>query len=251
MNDFDMALAPHIRVHHASGPQGGAAALALEVADELRLAIQNRGKAVLSMSGGRSPVAMMQALSRCVLPWSEVTITLVDDRQVPQDHPASNAGLVHRHLRQNQAVTARWVTLVGAQGQPLPSTPAQWAQRAETASQQLLSLGPADVVLLGMGTDGHFASIFPQADQCGLALDPTQAKACLSMRLDPLPAEAPFHRLTQTLAHLKSARRWILSVAGAAKLGVLRQALSQAQPNWPVTALLHPSNPPLTLWISP
>ena len=220
-------------------------------ADALRQAIGQRGRAVLAVSGGRSPLAFFHALRRISLPWAKVTVTLVDDRQVAPDHPASNEGWIRKQLVQEQAAVASFLGLVGAHDSTWPQTPADWNERARLASRALIDLGPADVVILGMGTDGHFASIFPQATERAAALDPDQPQACLAMHLHPLPPEAPHHRLTQTLSHLRRAHQWFLPLSGLAKAEVLRRSCTPAGRQIPVAALMNPPHPPLKLWISP
>ncbi len=240
-----------LKVVQARDPQDLAQRQAQAVAAELSVAVQARGKAVLAVSGGRSPVALFQALRSCNLPWSQVTVTLVDDRQVPEHHPASNARLVREHLCLGPAAELHLQTLVGADPGCAHWTQAQWQAQAGRASEALIKLGPADVVLFGMGADGHIASLFPNTSVLPRALDPKGEDACVAVQLDPLPQEAGFHRLSQTLSHWLRSPRWMLSVSGAEKMAVLEQALNGQGPEWPVSALLQALGPPMTLWISP
>lgn len=235
------------RLHWQRLPAGVmASALAADLAQRLRQAIAERGRAVLSVSGGKSPIALFEALRTQPLDWSRVHITLVDERCVPSTHEASNARLVREHLLQGPAASAHFVPMVPQAQGPLPSGQAL----AEAASQALQALGPADVLLLGMGADGHTASLFPDADRLPEALDLNTPQACLPMALPQPPANAPFARITQTLAQLLRSRHLVLPLAGADKLQTLRQALAERSDRLPVSHLLHQDRAPLSLWIT-
>lgn len=222
------------------------AELAGDIAQRLRQALNERGQAVLSVSGGKSPIPLFEALRTQPLDWPRVHITLVDERCVPCTHEASNARLVREHLLQGPAALAHFVPMVPQAHEPLPSGTAL----AEAASQALEALGAADVLLLGMGADGHTASLFPDADRLHEALDLHAPQACLPMVLPQPPANAPFARITQTLAQLLRSRHLVLPLAGADKLATLRQALAARSDRLPISHLLHQDRAPLSLWIT-
>lgn len=242
----------HVRVHHAADPSASVSELAQAIASMLRASLVDKGRAVLSVSGGTSPVPLFESLSEIDLDWSRVTVTLVDERQVPEDHPASNTRLVRQHLLRHHAAVAHLLAWVGTD---VPETQTDWADCISRANDALLTLGPADVTVLGMGLDGHFASIFPQARERNQALAPRQTQACMAIHLEPAPVQAPFDRITQTMAHICRSRHVVLPVAGADKLAVLRHALAHPGPEWPISMLLSvsaslsPSD--LMLWITP
>jgi 6-phosphogluconolactonase len=235
--------------------------LAADVAARLRQAIAARGRAVLHVSGGQSPVALFEALRGQALPWQLVEVSLADERVVPADHPDSNARLVRTHLLQGPASCARFLPLVppslalpepplglraaqSAQSVPL----AQLADQADLAGQALRAQGPADVLVLGMGADGHTASIFAGMPNLMQALDPQGASLCLPVAREGLPAGAPHARITQTLAHLLTARHIVLPVHGSDKLQTLRQACRTRE--LPISYVLHQSLAPVAVWIS-
>jgi 6-phosphogluconolactonase len=218
--------------------------LAHDIAQRLDAAIQARGVAVLSVSGGKSPMALFEALRDLPLDWSRVCVTLVDERCVPVTHPDSNARLVQAHLLQGQASAAQLVPMVSDAAEP-PALQAEWASTA------LKAAGTADVLVLGMGADGHTASLFPQALNLREALERHNPHACIAMALAQLPANAPFERLTQPLAQLLRARHLVLPLSGADKLATLRLAWQGVSDQYPISHVLHQTETPVALWITP
>lgn len=219
--------------------------LANDIAQRLQSAIQSRGKAVLSVSGGKSPVAMFEALRVHTIDWSKVTITLVDERCVPSTHPDSNAHLVKTHLLQDAAQAATFVPMVTV-GIDMADAP----QQAAWASEQLQTATPADVLVLGMGADGHTASLFPDAPNLMEALDLHNKQTCVGIKLAPPPANAPYARVTQTLANLLTARHIILPISGDDKRATLQRAWTDVQSELPVSHVLHQTMAPVALWIA-
>jgi len=195
-------------------PQALANALAGDVAEHLRNAVATNGVATLVVSGGRSPVAFFQALAEQPLDWSKVVVSLADERWVPVEHADSNAGLLQRFLLQGPAAKARFIGLYNV-AQSLE-------EAALVADQTLAELPPIDVLVLGMGDDGHTASLFPKSPNLSEALDLNSPRRCLPM----LAPTVPHQRLTLTRQLLASARLPILSISGQAKLDTLRAALA-------------------------
>ncbi len=131
-----------------------AEALANDIIDVLKIAIAEKGKAVLAVSGGRTPAMVFRHLRQADLDWANVIITLTDERWVPADHPDSNENLVHTHLLQEKAAAAKFIPLYGGEATAIDG---QNACEARLAALPF----PIDAVYLGMGPDGHFASLFP------------------------------------------------------------------------------------------
>ncbi|MDE2617171.1 MAG: 6-phosphogluconolactonase [Burkholderiales bacterium] len=235
----------HLQVYRVAAAQL-ATELARDIAGRLQQAIHARGVAVLSVSGGKSPIALFEALRQQPLDWSKLHITLVDERYVPATHEASNTLLVRTHLLQGPAARARLHAMVPELNLPLPPLPTL----VQNADADLHALGPADVMVLGVGADGHTASLFPAAPRLAAALDPRSPQACVGMALDPPPAAAPHARLTQTLAQILRSRHLILPVTGDDKLAALQQALREPTDRLPVSHLLHQQHTPLALWLT-
>lgn len=245
MNAPLSSLLPASIILHSASADNMAQAMAQDIAQHLRLALNDRGQALLSVSGGQSPVAMFEALRLQPLDWSRVRVTLVDERCVPTSHPASNARLVRAHLLQGAASAAHFTPLVPQEQGPLPSA----TELAAAADQALQALGPADVLVLGMGADGHTASLFEDGLELAQALDLSCPQACLPMHLAHPPENAPFARVTQTLAQLLRSRQLVLPVVGADKLATLRLALQTRHERLPISCVLHQAQAPVALWL--
>ncbi|KIV71072.1 6-phosphogluconolactonase, eukaryotic type [Pseudomonas sp. FeS53a] len=188
--------------------------LAQRVAEALREALAARGSATLVVSGGRSPVAFFERLAQARLDWPAVTVGLADERWVPVSHPDSNEGLVRRHLLQGEAAKVRFVGLYQA-----AATQEEAARLADQALEALPQ--PIDVLVLGMGEDGHTASLFPGSPNLAEALDPACRARCLATRAPSVPHQ----RLTLPLALLQGSRLTLLALQGHGKLDTLAAAL--------------------------
>jgi 6-phosphogluconolactonase len=220
--------------------------LAQDIAQRLAVAIQARDFAVLSVSGGKSPVALFEALRVIDIDWSRVRVTLVDERCVPRIHPDSNALLVQTHLLQDLAAKAQLVFMVTSTAEPLDSPAAQ----AKVAGLALSAAGSADVLVLGMGTDGHTASLFPEAPNLADALDMRNTHSCVAIELANPPASAPYARITQTLAQILSSRHIVLPLTGADKLNTLQQAWKLTNPALPISFVLQQTQTPVAIWLA-
>jgi len=202
-----------------------AEALAISVGHALELAIGVNGWAVLAVSGGRSPVAFFERLRYRTIRWEAVTVTLVDERAVPPDHEDSNGALVRRHLLREAAASAAFVPLVNSEAEA--ADPASAVARLDAAWRQ------PDVVVLGMGEDGHTASLFPEAPELEHAL----SEPCPGYLITH-PRAAPHARITLNLAALLAAERVFLSFAGAAKAAVFARACQGPTPALPVSLVM-------------
>ena len=229
------------RMHDFADGQALAEALATRVAEALSAGIAARGTASIAVSGGSTPKAFFAALSAKEIAWDKVTVTLVDERFVPADSDRSNHKLVADCLLQNRAAAARFAPLYR------PDASADIA--AQTASAELRSLGsPFDVVVLGMGTDGHTASFFPGGSKLSRALDPATPRGVIDMEADG--AGEP--RLTFTFSALQDARLLVLHIEGAGKKTVLDAANAPGdEADMPIRAVLNRAASPLEIYWAP
>ena len=206
--------------------------LAKTVSTILAKAVKNTGKASIAVSGGSTPKGFFSVLSQSDIDWSKVTITLADERWVPIDSDASNTRLVHENLLQNKAKEAKFFHL--KQGNEITSE--TLADLNVAASKTLL---PLDVLILGMGEDGHTASLFPCSDEITSGLDVTNDAVLLKVQ----PKTASHQRISFTFASLMTSKNIFLHSCGEGKKTVLTQALEGNDPfEMPIRAFLqHPS----------
>lgn len=215
-----------------------AAKLAASVAADLEAAIASRGDATLVVSGGSTPRPFFQALARRPLDWDRVTVTLADERWVASEDEASNEALVRRELLVAEAAAARFLPLKNA-----AATPEEGRDACEAALSELRR--PFDVLVLGMGGDGHTASLFPEAAELAAGLDPEGSRLCLAVR----PRMAPHPRMSLTLPALLASRRIVLHLTGEEKLGVYERALrAGAEEELPIRGVLRRSADRVELW---
>jgi 6-phosphogluconolactonase len=220
-----------------SSSQALAEGLAETVAARLSEAIAKRGEAFIAVSGGSTPKKFFAALSRKTLDWSKVTVTLVDERFVEESSERSNASLVRHLLLVNEAASARFLGLYRDANDA--------DDAAKAASKDLATEHwPLDVVILGMGTDGHTASFFPDAQNLQELLDP--ARQTRVEAVDTIAGGEP--RLTMPLGRLIEAGFVALHIEGEEKRSVLEQAM-QPGATFPISSVfIHAREPVPVYW---
>jgi 6-phosphogluconolactonase len=210
---------------------GAAEAAAFGVGQQLARGLKTRGRAGLVATGGRSPGPVYDRLVEARgIDWARVVVTLSDERCVPADDPASNAGLVRARLLRGEGAKAHLLPL--------------WPEPPQAA---LVALTPFDAVMLGMGEDGHVASLLPGDPGLPEAMDLGSDRLTVSV-----PAglgSPPLARVSLTLAALLQAKAIFLLIAGEAKREVLRQA--EAGADLPVRALISQTRVPVRVLWSP
>ena len=222
-------------------PSTLASALADRVAAELSVAIVERKQAVLAVSGGKTPELFFHYLAKADLDWKNILVTLVDERFVPVTDERSNERLVRATLLQNFASKARFYGFYN------PAITAELA--AFSAASRVNGLPrPFDVIVLGMGTDGHTASFFPRGDRLKQAIDPESRALVLPIHARGLK-EA---RLTLTLPVIAEARFIALHIEGQDKLNVFERALEDGPiAELPIRAVLKYTRHPIQVYWSP
>lgn len=221
------------RVDLIEDPHAAAEAAATHIVAALGGAIASRGAASFVATGGRTPGPVYAALREAPLDWSRVTVTLSDERWVDEDSPDSNGRLVREALLIGRAAPATFIPL--KTDDPTPEA------GAAAVEGRLAGLPwPLDMVMLGMGEDGHVASLFPRNPALPGAMDLASARRCSPMAVGPdgLPPLQP--RMSLTMAALTSARGVLIYVSGAEKRAAVQRALSGDDiMEMPVRALLR------------
>jgi len=219
----------------ANDAQALADKLAADVAGWLQQGIDDRGSATLVVSGGSTPAPFFKALSLHQIQWSDVIVTLADERWVAADDELSNEKLIRECLLVNAASSATFLSLYND-----ASTPDDGWQQCDDALRTLAT--PYDVVVLGMGGDGHTASLFPATKGLDAACDLTTDRLCWPM----YPEHITEARMTLTLAALLNCRQLILHVTGDSKRDVFKLALDGA--DFPIASVIEAARSRLQLY---
>jgi 6-phosphogluconolactonase len=229
-----------IHEHQFIDLEAASVALANEVADALSKRLAESPRATLAVSGGSTPTRFFRYLREHEIPWERVTVTLVDDRWVDANHPDSNERLVRHELLTGPAAGAQFVALKTADSTP--------AGGQFESNGRLQSLRPFDVVVLGMGADGHTASLFPGAANLADALDPAAPETVVA--IDPPDARHP--RLSMTLSAILDSANVLVLLAGQDKWETYRRA-RQPGPfdEFPIRALLGKTHPDVQIYWAP
>ena len=199
------------------------------IAELLQKGITENGRASLVVSGGRTPQAMFNTLSAKSLDWAKVDVTLADERWVDTQDAASNEKMVRANLLINHASAANFVGLKNSNENA--------ADGVQQCTANLKSMQtPFDVLILGMGEDGHTASLFPCSEQIHDGLNLQSGKDYIAVQ----PTTAPNQRMSLTLPALLNSKRIFLHLTGDAKRRVLAEALSEDdEVAMPIRAVLN------------
>ncbi|WP_010180334.1 6-phosphogluconolactonase [Glaciecola sp. HTCC2999] len=204
---------------------------ATKITDILQNAIVQKGNASLIVSGGNTPKPLFAQLSIADIDWDKVTISLADDRWVDVTDDASNDKLVHEHLLVNNASKATFISL---KHDVANAADAVEACEAAISDVQM----PFDVLILGMGEDGHTASLFPCSEQLQAGLDLNSGKKYIAVQ----PTTAPHQRMSLTLPALLASSNIFLHSTGESKKAVIAKALESTESEMPIKAVLERAN---------
>jgi 6-phosphogluconolactonase len=207
--------------------------VAEELASVLQLAIATRGRAVIAVSGGQTPLLVYAHLSRSVVDWSRVTVTLTDERWVPPSHSQSNEWLVLSYLTVDPNIAYSFVPLFGGE-----DTPEAGHKACESRLESLVM--PFDAVYLGMGSDRHIASLFPDE----ATID------CRDQLCVPVPSSGSrVSRMSLTVSTLLRSRQLFLLYSGADKHSAYTRAKIPGDVHdVPLRAILEQDKVPVTVF---
>lgn len=212
-------------------------AAAGRMAELLANRLDNQSKASIIVSGGTSPKNCMAALAKTPLDWQRVQIALSDERWVPPDHEDSNEKLVRESLLVDEAASATLLPVYAEDVSP--------EERCEILQNPLPVL-PFACSLIGIGADGHFASLFPDAEQLALGLD----VECGRLYIPVTTAASPHVRISMTLAAISRSDEIVLLFFGDEKLDVFKQAVASSNGD-PLSRLLRQKRAPVRAFWAP
>ena len=189
--------------------------LSHKIVEILKQSINSDGRASLAVSGGRTPIPLLEALSDLKLDWSSVDLMLVDDRWVEPSHEDSNERLVRAHLIKNKAKKINFVPLKNNN-----KTAKDGHKFSEELLQQVKS--PFDIVVLGVGSDGHTASLFPCSDELTEGMNLNNPCRLIATS----PKTAPYERMSLTAKAIIDSKNIFLHLNGSDKLHTLELAMT-------------------------
>lgn len=214
-------------------------AAAERIRDALAHRLENQKAATLVVSGGTTPARCFEELAHLEIDWDRVSVLASDDRWVPSSHSDSNENLIRKHLLVNGA------SLAGLLPFFKPDTPIEL--RCEELDREIRFMPfPFACSLLGMGTDGHFASLFPDADNLAEGLDLESQKLCMPVRSEA----SPYPRVSLTLSALSRSDEIVLLIFGDEKRRIFEKAKA-GNARYPVTRLLRQKRAPVHLYWAP
>ena len=216
-------------------------AVAGDVGFIIESAIDARGSSLIAVPGGSTGPAIFPKLTAQKLPWKKVTVIPTDDRLVAMDDELSNI----------RAIGKAFIP-AGARVIPIATDISDYRLAGNSADARLQDFPwPPDLVWLGMGKDGHTASIFAGPDLQD-ALDAPKARRAIGVMPDPLPSEAPVARVTLTRAAILSARTVMITITGGEKRELLERAIEDGQSSkLPIGRVLAEAEQPIDIHWAP
>ncbi|WP_225639363.1 6-phosphogluconolactonase [Candidatus Profftia sp. (ex Adelges kitamiensis)] len=210
-----------------------------EISTTIKYRIQYNEKASLVVSGGSTPLGFFKALShKQNIEWHKVMITLADERWVDVQDDSSNEKLIRKYLLQHSVLNAKFIGLKNNYKTPF---------NGDVYTEHMLKIiaRPFDIVILGMGDDGHTASLFPRANNLFTALAMDSGRVCIGIT----PLNSSLNRITLTLPTLLNSRRIYLHITGSKKLDVYKRAMHGVDINeMPIRAILHQTQTPVSVY---
>lgn len=222
-----------MKIHEYNSADEQASALSQAIANTIEQVLQHKPQVTLAVSGGKSPIKLFEKLSRFDLAWDKVTLALVDERFLATDHADSNENLVRKHLLINKAEQAYFIGLVTTRN------------ILTSVSNANLHIKDIDIAILGMGEDGHTASIFPCCDELKSAVDTqlTPEKYIITN-----PKTASYQRIGLSLAGILEIPNIFISINGANKLEIITKASQEKSLQYPISYVLAERKDSQVFW---
>lgn len=214
--------------------------LTQKISDDIHDILTQQAECSLALAGGNTPKPLYQNLSRQMLPWHQVNATLTDERWLEPSNASSNQNMIWHNLIQNQAEEVNFVPLKNPY-----ATPELGKAECEAILNQIIP--SLDLVILGMGDDGHFASIFPNMENTQSLLDVTKHQKC-----EAANPENKEPRISLSLSYLLTAKHIYLLISGAEKKAIIDTILKEETvlEQYPISTLLMQTNTPVTIYWS-
>ncbi len=222
-----------MKIHEYNSADEQASALSQAIANTIEQVLHHKPQVTLAVSGGKSPIKLFEKLSRFDLAWDKVTLALVDERFLATDHADSNENLVRKHLLINKAEQAYFIGLVTTRN------------ILTSVSNANLHIKDIDIAILGMGEDGHTASIFPCCDELKSAVDTqlTSEKYIITN-----PKTANYQRIGLSLAGILEIPNLFISINGANKLEIITKASQEKSLQYPISYVLAERKDSQVFW---
>jgi len=213
-------LPDSVGFYSANNSESLASDLCRCIGEILTEAIIKKGRASMAVSGGSTPITLFKEFSLLNINWTKIDLTLVDDRWVDAKNADSNELLVRTHLIKNKAAQVNFIPL---------KNDSKTAKEGQIYSEKMLRkiTFPFDVVLLGMGSDGHTASLFPCSDELPEAMNLNNSNYLISTS----PKTAPYERISLTARVILDSKNVFLHLNGSSKLHTLESAMEFKDPN--------------------
>ncbi|MDH5433791.1 MAG: 6-phosphogluconolactonase [Gammaproteobacteria bacterium] len=212
------------------------------ISDELISFLKGNAEASLIVPGGSTPKPVFNLLSQKELNWEKIQIIPSDERWISSDHEASNFKLIEQSLQIDQAEKARILSLKNSAETPFDG-------QAEIENEIKRNAKPTVVTLIGMGEDGHFASLFPESPQLKDGLN-SKILNCVAIDAGKSEVAGEYrHRMSLTLNRLLKTNLVIVLITGEKKMAVVDNAIQQNDPEkLPIAAVLNQSSVPVEIY---
>ncbi len=233
----------NIQIHKYKNRDALFSAVAVRCQQQLQLTLEQKGQASFIIPGGTTPAPAFAQLAKSSLDWKNISIAQSDERWVPAEHRQSNQGLTARSLLIDNAKQANYVAMKNSHTSAIDG-------EAECSRNYKKLASPFSLTMLGMGLDGHIASLFPDSKPIDQALDLDNPNLCIAIDGTGCPVAGDYpERMSLTLAAILKSDLILLLLTGDEKLKVIDSAKQKNDPKvLPVSALLNQVDTPVEIF---